>query len=56
MLIEAGATLDLLDPDGGTALMYAICGQDDDCHDDKYRCMELLLSNGADVNLSFPSE
>ena len=51
MLIEAGATLDLLDPDGDTALMYAISWTVDDCHDDKYRCMELLLSNGADVNL-----
>ena len=55
MLIEAGATLDLLDPDGDTALMYAISWTVDDCHDDKYRCMELLLSNGADVNLSSPS-
>ena len=55
MLIEAGATLDLLDSDGDTALMYAISWTVDDCHDDKYRCMELLLSNGADVNLSSPS-
>ena len=51
MLIEAGATLDLLKSDGLSALMYAIMWQDDDCHADKYRCMELLLSNGADVNL-----
>ena len=51
MLIEAGATLDLLNSDGISAIMYAVMWQDDDCHDDKYRCMELLLSNGADVNL-----
>lgn len=54
MLIEAGATLDLLNSNGNPAIMYAIVWQDDDCHDDKYRCMELLLSNGADVNISKP--
>ena len=56
MLIEAGATLDLLNSDGSPAIMYAVMWQGDDCHDDKYRCMELLLSNGADVNIGSPAQ
>ena len=52
MLIEAGATLDLIhDSDSQwTALAFAGIWGDNHCHHDKFECMQLLLHHGADPN------